>query len=121
MPKIINNPIASASSSRKKRSTRISKNVKELYKKAWAEVKEKSMSIYKASKQYGLNKSTLRNWCAKDNLDIIPQVGRPCFFGSILEQKLEKWILESAASGRFLHDSDLFLKSSFIYTVTKLK
>lgn len=85
-----------------KRTTNISDEKKHLYKIAWGEVKSGSATIYSAAKKYGLSKSTLRNWCLKDELETLPVVGRPCYFGTSLEDKLQDWILESFRAGNIV-------------------
>lgn len=87
--------------SRQRRTTNISAEKREIYKKAWQEVKDGSITIYAAAKLYKLSKTTLRNWCLKGDIEDIVGVGRPCYFGSDLETKLESWVLESSRLGKF--------------------
>lgn len=72
----------------RKKSTVLSQTQRVLYTRAWNEVKEKTITIY-------------RNWCFKDSIDEISSVGHPCYFGNDLEAKLEQWVLESALLGTF--------------------
>lgn len=81
-------------------STKLSIEKKQLLKLAWTNVKEGSLNVYQAAKQYNVSCSTLRQWCAKDDVDhSLPSVGRPCYLGSDLEEKLKKWVLEAAKTG----------------------
>lgn len=69
-----------------RQSTKLSKEKKEVYKKAYKAEKEGLFTVYSAAKHYGICKTTLRNWCLRDSLDEdeIPAVGRPCFLGKSL-------------------------------------
>lgn len=81
-------------------STKLTEEKKENYKKAWIAVKEKNMTIYGAAKQYKVSISTLWKWCQRENIvEEIPIVGRPCFFGSSIENQLKEWIFEAARTG----------------------
>lgn len=81
-------------------STKLTKERKEIYKKAWIEVKEKRLTVHTAAKLYGLSKTTLTKWCRLDDLDdCVPHVGRPCYLGGQLEKVLEKFAVESAQLG----------------------
>lgn len=81
-------------------STKLSEQQKQNLKNAWIAVKEGSMSMYKAAKEYNVPKSTLWHWSQRPDIDeIVPTVGRPCFLGLSLENKLKNWILEAAQTG----------------------
>lgn len=86
------------------KTTSLSEEKKELYKKAWEEVKEGTITIYGAAKNYGLSKSTLRKWCLRDELDELPTVGRPCYLGTALESVLKEWVLESHRLGSYFNN-----------------
>lgn len=82
-------------------STKLSDEKKQNLISAWTEVRKGTMSIYKAAKTYGIPNSTLYNWCERSNVDELPSVGRPCYLGSHLENKLKQWILEAARTGEY--------------------
>lgn len=95
-----NSTLTVCKTSRPPHSTKLSDEKKECYKNAWIAVKEGKMTIYGASKQYDVSIKTLWNWCQRDNiLEDTPSVGRPCFFGQNLENKLKQWIFEAARTG----------------------
>lgn len=84
-----------------RRTTKISEEKKQAYKRARELVHDGVLTIYAAAKQYGLSRSTLRNWCLMEDVDDLPNVGRPSFLPSFLERKLADWVLESARLGNF--------------------
>lgn len=93
----------SVNQKRQRPSTKLSDEKKNVYKAAWVVVKEGRLNVYKAAKKYNLSHSTLWQWCQKNDIDdSIPTVGRPCFLGNQLEEKLKKWIFEAASTGKLL-------------------
>lgn len=85
---------------RKNISTKKSEQKIEQLKKAWAAVKDGTMTMYKAANHYQVALSTLWDWCQRpDIIDKTPVVGRPCFLGSALEDRLKEWIFEAARTG----------------------
>lgn len=88
------------SKSRIRKSTKLTNDKKELYKLAWNDVKEGRSNIYQAAKRYDINQSTLWYWCQRDDVDhSAPSVGRPCYLGKHLEEKMKNWMFEAAKSG----------------------
>lgn len=63
-------------------------------------MKNGRFNVYQAAKHYGLSQPTLWHWCQRNDVnEIVPSVGRPCYLGNSLEEKLKKWILEAARTG----------------------
>lgn len=87
--------------SRRNISTKISKDKTEQLKKAWTAVKDGSMTMYRAANLHGVPVSTLWDWCQRTDIDKPPVVGRPCFLGTVLEDKLKEWIFEAARTGKY--------------------
>lgn len=88
-----------SSGAHRRRTTKLSAEKTQKYVAAYTAVKNGELSVHSAAKQWGLCKTTLRNWCQKSDLDERPKVGRLCFIGNLIEDKLEKWALDCAKSG----------------------
>lgn len=82
-------------------STKLSQEKSERLKNAWIAVKQHSMSLYAAGRKYDVPISTLWDWCQRDDIiDKTPVVGRPCYLGTALEDKLKDWVFEAAQTGK---------------------
>lgn len=79
-------------------STKLSDQRKKSMEMARKQVKERKLTIYRAAQLYKVPASTLWKWCQCDE-DETPTVGRPCYLGSLLENKLKKWIFEASKTG----------------------
>lgn len=91
-------PIISISRSRPNHSTKLSDEEKEKLCLARSDVKEGKMTMYKAALIHKVSLSTLWKWCQRDDDEEIPTVGRPCYLGAQLENKIKDWLFEAARS-----------------------
>lgn len=81
-------------------STKLSEQKRKVLEQARDDVKAGKMTTYGAAKKYNIPTSTLWQWCNRSDGDEgIPTVGRPCYLGSHLENKLKSWILEAVQTG----------------------
>lgn len=61
-------------------STLLTADKRDALQRAWHAVKSGEINMYKAAKQFNVNKTTLFKWCKKDNLTGQFKVGRPTFY-----------------------------------------
>jgi hypothetical protein len=82
---------------------------------ACQEIKEQKMTIYRASKTFGVPISTLK---LRTSGNVLAKPGRPTVFDEATEGKIEEWILEMAEVGmpikkNFLIKSVLILANTY--------
>lgn len=80
--------------------TKMTEEKKNVYVRAWVDVKNGTKTIYGAAKSYNLTFSTLWSWCQRENItEVQPTPGRPSFLNKDLEKKIESFVLESQRTG----------------------
>lgn len=86
-----------------RRSTKLSEDRRRNLKSAWNAVKEGRMTMYAAATEFNISYTTLWKWCRRTDIgESTPSVGRPCYLGMNLENKLKEWLLEAARTGEIL-------------------